>query len=173
MGPATLALIGMIAGSGMQLTGNFMTMKSANAEAEALRGQGDLAMMDAAMQAAQIQENARRLQATQAMKYTMSGVSVVGTPLHAIDETARKSQQEIAALLMRGFSMQDLYEGKASNLEGAGRGKMLGGIGSTALKMFQLYNMANGAGMFGNVDASGLEGVMVDSNAFDMSRLVA
>lgn len=138
-------LIAMGAGSALKLMGGYSTMKSAEAEARAMKEQGDLGLYESAYKARLIKEEAVNLQGEQTMKYIMSGVQIAGTPIAMLDDTINKAQRDIAITIQQGYNVKKLAYSKADNLKKAGRAAMLGEIADTA---FSIAGVMQQGGIF-------------------------
>lgn len=134
------------------IVGSGVNVFSAYQEAGALREQGDLYYSDSLKQSNQIALEANMYQQSQIMQYTMSGVSVQGTPMHALQHTIDQSQLEINSIMTRANNQRNLAYKKAGNLTTEAWGQALASIGSLALNTFNLYSEAKTGGIF---DTSG------------------
>ena len=127
--------------------GGGMSLISSNKQANAMKQQGDTALLESIQDASLIQEQGTQFQASQKMKYIMSGVALSGSPLVALDDTAYKVQQQINAIKARGAAQRDLMYSNADTTKSEGRLKFLSGLSNTATSSFQLYTGAKREGM--------------------------
>ena len=149
---ATTAALALTAAT--SVIGAGMNIHASGVEANALREQGDLVYNDYQIQARQIQTEASQYHETQIMQYTMSGVAIQGTPIHALQYTIQKSQEEVAALVSRGARERDLAYQKASRTESDGAVSALTSLASTALGISQVYTTAKAGGIFDSAGKS-------------------
>ena len=147
-----------------------MNIKASYTEANALREQGDLVYQDYQREANQVQNEANLYHETQVMQYTMAGVAIQGTPIHALQYTIQKSQEEVNSLLSRGARERDLAYQKASRTQSEGTISSLTNLAGTALGISQVYNTAKAGGIFDSAGkASHVWGTnMVDTLNNDM-----
>jgi len=148
MSATALTVGGMAVGGITSLVGNSMSLKASYAEASYMREYGDMQYYDALMEAKQTETEARQYKENQAMKYVMSGVSLRGTPMQALDYTSAQSQLEINQLKSRGQKLRELQYIKAQNLESSARGKMLTGLATSAFQLGSGLKTASEGGMF-------------------------
>jgi len=94
------------------VAGGALQVKSAMTEANALEKQGELAAYEAGQEAARLRESARQFQATQKMKYVMSGVIISDTPIQVLDDTKNKADEQIDSILKRGEAKKKLTSDK-------------------------------------------------------------
>lgn len=137
------AAIGSVIGGGMSLM-------ASNKQAKAMEQQGDLALVEGIRDAGLIEQQGRQFVANQKMKYIMSGVSIVGSPMLVLDDTAEKVKQEIAATKTRALAQRILAYDNAEVTANEGRAKFLSSLVSAGTSGFSLYSSAKSAGLFGN-----------------------
>lgn len=123
--PTALAL-----STAASLFGGYTSMIAAQAEAGALRQQGEAAYRDYLAQADKTVTDAGSYRETQAVSYLKSGVQLEGTPLGVLLETAARAQDEATALARRGYAERALAGDKANIAESQGRAALFAGIGS-------------------------------------------
>ena len=146
------------------IVGAGMNIKSSYVEAGNLREQGDLVYQDYQREANQVQAEANLYHETQVMQYTMAGVAIQGTPIHALQYTIQKSQEEANLIRSRGARERDLAYQKASRMQSEGVVGSLTSLASTALGMSQVYNTAKAGGIFDSAGkASHVYGERVDA----------
>lgn len=153
-GLATVYALTSAIGAGSQLAGGMSAMSASNKEAGALQRQGGLAFAEAKTAAAQRAEEVRHFQADQKERYLASGVTLEGSPLIVLEDTRRKGQAEVNAMLQRGREVQKMYGAQAQQARRAGRSAFLSGLlgavgtGASAYMAFQnpyLFGSAPGA----------------------------
>jgi hypothetical protein len=136
------------------IVGAGMNIKSSYVEAGNLREQGDLVYQDYQREANQVQRDANSYLQTQVMQYTMAGVAIQGTPIHALQDTIRKSQEEANLIRSRGARERDLAYQKASRMQTEGVVGSLTNLAGTALGMSNVYNTAKAGGIFDSAGTS-------------------
>lgn len=86
--------------------------------AYSLREQGDLAFDSVIAEASRVRTEANQYQAAQTMKYAMSGVSIQGTPMLALDYTSKQSGLEVNALVNKAANTKRVAYLNAALAEG-------------------------------------------------------
>ena len=147
MGP-----VGLAASAVLGVAGAGLNMYNSNLEAGALREQGDIQYNDYMLQASQTEQQAHLYHESQIMQYSMSGVSVQGSPMAALDYTVQQSQLEVNSIRAKAAATRDLAYQKASQTSSNGVAKGLLSLGTTALNVYSSYNLAKTGGIF---DGSG------------------
>ena len=137
------------------LAGNFMSAGNTDAESLAMQQEGDLALHESIIEAAQIEEQGIQFKADQKAKFIMSGVSLAGSPLIVLNDTSRKVQEEIDAVKIRGEAQRTLAYTRAAITKSEGWASLLSGIVKTGGSVLNLYGAAKGAGLFDKAPAKG------------------
>jgi hypothetical protein len=130
---AALAFAGASAGLSI-LSGLFGYLDAQDA-AEQAESRGRLLRMEAEADAERYAEQARGFKATQAQAFLKSGVTLEGSPLDILDETARVASENLSAMRSRAQAEQNQANAQAGQLRSQGRAALIGGIagaGSTA-----------------------------------------
>lgn len=86
--------------------------------AYSLREQGDLTFDSVIAEASRVRTEANQYQAAQTMKYAMSGVSIQGTPMLALDYTSKQSGLEVNALVNKAANTKRVAYLNAALAEG-------------------------------------------------------
>lgn len=152
LGASALGPAGLVAAGALGIAGAGYNIYESNVEANALRQQGDIVYQDYMTQANQVQLEAYHYHENQIMQYTMSGVSIQGTPMQVLDYTVQQSQLEINSIKQRAENERDLAYQKAAKTQFGGAAKAIIGLGTTALNIAGAYNTAKAGGIF---DGSG------------------
>lgn len=108
---SSTATAGLIAGTGGVLStaiGGMMERKAADKKAALIEEEGQVAYEAYIAEAARTRENANKYQANQTMKYVMSGVSISGTPMLALQYTSQQSRLEVEAIENRALRAKKL-----------------------------------------------------------------
>lgn len=103
-------------GAGLFTTiiGGIAEREAAETKANYILEEGQFAYESYIAEAARTRENANKYQANQTMKYVMSGVSIQGTPMLALQYTSQQSRLEVEALEVRAARTKRLAQLNAS-----------------------------------------------------------
>lgn len=103
-------------GAGLFTTiiGGIAEREAAETRANYILEEGQFAYESYIAEAARTRENANKYQANQTMKYVMSGVSIQGTPMLALQYTSQQSRLEVEALEVRAARTKRLAQLNAS-----------------------------------------------------------
>lgn len=163
-GEKTMGLISTLGKAGSSVAaligagGNYAAGRAANTAAEAeaanLYAEGDLHFEDHRLAAEQKAREVRDFEASQALAYSASGVTLEGSPALQLERTRRLGQQEINALMKRGESMRGLYRSKGIQTANAGRAALFGGQVKASSGLFQQLAAGAQIGMFGNKEVA-------------------
>lgn len=91
--------------------------RNAKREDGELLGQAKIVRQEARREAIRTREEIEYFRGEQAMTYNKSGVTLEGSPLLVLEETRRKGQEEIDAILGRGQAISDLYVKRGRNIQ--------------------------------------------------------
>lgn len=146
--------IAALIGAGGNYASGSAAGKAAEDEAKNLYAEGDLLFEDHRLAAEQKAREVREFEATQALAYSGSGVTLEGSPALQLERTRRLGQQEINALMKRGQSMRQLYRQKGMQTMNAGRAALFGGQAKAASGLFQQLAAGAQIGIFGNKETA-------------------
>ncbi len=130
---AALAFAGASMGLSV-LSGLFGYLDAQDAAAQA-ESRGRLLRMEAEADAERYAEQARGFKADQSVRFLKSGVTLEGSPLDILDETARVASENLSAMRSRAQAEQNDMNSQAQSFRSQGRAALIGGIanaGSTA-----------------------------------------
>lgn len=153
---STEGKVGLInSGAGLLTTiiGGIAEREAADTRANYILEEGQFAYESYIAEAARTRENANKYQANQTMKYVMSGVSIQGTPMLALQYTSQQSRLEVEALEVR-----------------AARTKRLARLNASAVRQEAEYSSYYrlGKSVTGMFDAIGRSGIFnQDEDPFD------
>lgn len=124
-----------------------------NQEADIYDLQAEQAAKEASAEAEIKMRDAQDFEAQQLLNYQGSGVMAVGgTPLEVANDTRRKADQEVQAILSRGKAQSELLRRKGGNIRNAGRADLLGTKSKWLAQEAQAgiqQASTRGSGMFG------------------------
>lgn len=151
MGWATAATAAI--GAVSKLAGGFSANSAAKQESQRQQQQGDILLTEAKESARIKADDVRHFQARQANAYASSGVTVgmtgyTSTPVQMLDETRRKGQAEVDAILRRGTAQRNLMYSEAAQTRQMGRASMFSGILGAAGGAFGTYTAGKEAGLW-------------------------
>jgi len=126
----TLLATAAVVGAASSVASGYSAKQAARREAGALQEQGNLALEESRLAAQQRADEVRKTAKKQKLAFLKNGVTLEGSPLLTIQETERQGQQEVDAIIKRGYALNDLYATRASITENQGRAQFIGGIGS-------------------------------------------
>lgn len=136
-----------------QVLGGFSSSNANRAEASALEQQADIALADAQILARQRAYDARRFQASQGSAYLNAGVTLEGTPVIVMEDTRAKAQEEVDAIMRRGYAQQNLYRTQAQMTRNKGRSSFISGILGAVGTGAETYLKGKQEGMWGSGNA--------------------
>ena len=87
---------------GLELLSGAFGLLAAEDRAQSLRSQARLTMLESEEEAARYASQAQSFRATQKLKYLKAGVSLEGSPLDILAETARVAAENISAIRAKG-----------------------------------------------------------------------
>lgn len=125
-----LALAG--ASAGLSILGGLFGYLEAQEAAEVSESRGRVLRMEADADAERYGEQAHQFKATQKLAFLKSGVTLSGSPLDILDETARVSQENINDIRARGEAQQADANTEASSFRAKGRAALLSGFTGAA-----------------------------------------
>lgn len=102
--------------------------KSADEEASNIRKQAGLQLEESRVEAERVGENFRKFQIKQKLSFLKSGVSLEGSPLLVLADTAEESKRQTDAILNRGTALAGLGRSRAKIAERGGRAKLLSSV---------------------------------------------
>lgn len=137
-----------------QLAGGFTAAQSGSAEAQRQEEQARLSLEESRRDAALRARDIQKFKAQQSHTYAASGFTLAGTPALVLEETRRKGQEEIDAILAKGQAEASLIQAQASSTRSAGRNAMIGGAFSAIGTGVERYTLGKRLGLFGNTSAS-------------------
>lgn len=103
-----------------------MQNEAVGQEAGALQKQADIALQEAGREAQIKARDVKEFREMQALKYSGQGVLLEGSPMIVLEETRKRGQQEINAILRRGAAQADLLRRQALMVQTKGRASLLG-----------------------------------------------
>lgn len=119
-------------------------------EARYQEQQARLLQAEADREARQKAREVSDFQSLQAHRYASSGITLQGTPLIVMEETRRKGQEEVDAIIARGKAQSELMRAKAKQTRSAGRNAMFGSFLSGIGGGFEAYLMGKRTGIYGS-----------------------
>lgn len=125
-----LALAG--ASAGLNLLSGLFGYMDAQDQAAQSESRGRLLRMEAEADAQRYAEQARGFKATQKLAYLKSGVTLEGSPLDILDETARVASENLSAMRARAQAGQNAQNAEADAARSRGRAALIGGIAGAA-----------------------------------------
>lgn len=126
MAGAALAYAG--ASAGLDVLSGLFDYLASQEVAAAAESRGRMLRMEADAEAERYGEQARDFKAQQALRFLKSGVTLSGSPLDVLDETARVASENISAIRARGSADQLEMDNQAAIARGSGRSALLKGI---------------------------------------------
>ncbi len=164
MGLATLAVLAIGAGAGIQAFGQIQQGKAADEQAKAeqaiLEHNARLKEREAAAELERSREEARQfgkegkvLQAKQQVGFAKGGVlTTVGTPALVLEETAQELEADRREILREGFLAESFRKDEASGLRFQGRAARVRGKNLKAASKLQAAGtLLSGAGQAGSL----------------------
>ena len=124
---ATAAL--MLGSMAMKVYQGYQAKKAGNAEARGIREQALLQQEETLREAGRVRNERRKFLAKQSLAFVKGGVSLEGSPLLILEETAIESAKEVAALKAQGASQLKFGVDRAERAKKAGRAKMFNYFG--------------------------------------------
>ena len=91
---------------------------------------GRMVRMEAEAEAQRYQEQAEHFRASQKLAFLKSGVTLSGSPLDVLDESARVEQENLSAIRARGAAGELDWNNQAGEARMTGRAALLSGITS-------------------------------------------
>jgi hypothetical protein len=119
-----LVMAGLSAAS--SIAGGIASNSAAKREASMMAQQSAIAMSEARRTAGQRAEDVQSFMSTQARGYSNSGVTLDGTPLLVLEETRRRGQAEVDAIMRSGRAQSSLIRQRAAQTRTSGRNALLG-----------------------------------------------
>lgn len=132
---ASLAFAGISAG--LDIIGGLFGFLAAGQAAAQLESRGRLLRAEAEADAVRHEERGRAFRAAQGVAFGKSGVTLEGSPLDILDESARITSENLSALRARGAAIEQAQNLKAASVRGRGRAALTAGFVSGA-KTFAL-----------------------------------
>lgn len=128
--PALLALTAFSIGS--SIYGGQQANKAAGQEAVLQRQQAAIAQEEANRDAGIHADERTQFLKRQKLAFLKSGVTLEGSPLLVLEDTQRKSQEEVDAMIRRGNAQYRLGNASADITESKGRAALIGAYGTAA-----------------------------------------
>lgn len=117
---------------GLSVIEGAFNQQAANATASVLRKQADLSKRETEADIVRYAAEAQTFKASQKLAYLKSGVTLEGSPLDVLDETARISSENISAMRAKGEATAAALRAKGREVKSAGRAALIGGITKAA-----------------------------------------
>lgn len=140
------AKIFAIAGTATSIAGTVISGISANRaaqeEADDLRLQAQIKQEESDIEADRLKTKHRKFLARQSLMFVKGGVTLAGSPLRVLEETAVEAQKEVSAVKRVGQAQFDFSQRKAARVEAGGRSAFLGslfGAATTGFKGFREF----------------------------------
>lgn len=115
---------------GLNLFAGIMGMSAADAEASSLRSQARLLQTESEADIARYARETETFKAEQAMRYMKSGVTMDGSPLAILDETARVASENISAMRAKTSAQAQAMRSRGASGVAASRVAFLGNLAS-------------------------------------------
>lgn len=125
----------MGASAGLDILSGLFGYFAAEEAAQAAESRGRMIRMEAEADATRFGEQARQFKATQKLAFLKSGVTLDGSPLDILDETARVAEENMSAIRARGAAGQLDADGVATQARLSGRGALVSSISKGAGKI--------------------------------------
>lgn len=127
---AALAFAG--ASAGLNILGGLFGYLAAEDAASISESRGRLLLIEADADAERYAEQARGFKASQKLAFLKSGVTLEGSPLDILDETARVTSENLSAMRARATAQGLEADAQASALRDQGRAALIGGVAGAA-----------------------------------------
>jgi len=124
-----LGILGLVSGLSSAVASRRVgriEQESFDEEAQAVQLQGQITLEESRVEAERVAEINRRFGEQQKVNFLKSGVTLAGSPLLVLEETARESAKEVAAIERRGLAQFGLASAKARILKKKGRARLIG-----------------------------------------------
>ena len=133
---------------GGQLFSGFSGSTAAGSEADSIEAQAELERSEILEEARRQKVQNRKFLARQSVMFVKGGVSLEGSPMLVLEETAEESEKQFAAGKRQAEARFKFGMGKAERVRAQGRGKLLGGILGGAGSGVSMFLKGKQAGMF-------------------------
>lgn len=125
-GPAALAMAAI--GAASSVASGIASNSAAKRESSMIAQQSAIAMSEARRAAGQRAEDVQSFMSTQARGYLNSGVTLEGSPLLVMEETRRRGQAEVDAIMRSGRAQSSLMKQRADQMRTSGRNALFGSL---------------------------------------------
>lgn len=142
---ATMAL----AGAATQIMGGMQANKAASQEAKLMTQQAELAQQESLREAEIKARDVRSFKERQSVIYAGQGITLEGTPLLVMEETARRGQEEVDAIVRAGKAQSGLIRARAQQTRRSGRNALFGSIGQAVGSVGNAFVTGARFGTFG------------------------
>ena len=109
----------------LNIVGGFVAKKAAARESKALKKQGNVAAEEGEREAQRQEAAGSRLQVTQSQGLLKSGVSLEGSSLLVLQDTAAQTAAQASATREAGIAQRNLARDRAKNIRIRGRAAVL------------------------------------------------
>ena len=151
---AQFAAVAMVISAATSVASGMMKNQEAKREARSLENQARLTEQEAEAEARIHEIRVRKFAANQKAAFLKNGVTLDGSPLMVLEETARIGGEEAGAIRRSGAARAQLFRENATQAKNAGRAALIGGLGDAA-GTFGTYTMgAKSAGITSGGGAS-------------------
>ncbi len=116
--------------------------RAAQEEADELRFQAQIEKEEAEVEADRLKTKHRKFLAKQSLMFVKGGVTLAGSPLGVLEETATEAAKEVSAVQRVGTARFEFGQRKAARVEATGRSAFIGslfGAASTGFKGFREF----------------------------------
>jgi len=124
------AIIFTVISAAATITQGFQQKESFDAEANLLEDQGRINAEESQAEAQRVANDRRKFRKKQKLAFLKNGVTLAGSPLLVLEETAFESQQEVNAIARRGTAQAKLQFQSAAIKRSTGRSAITSGIAS-------------------------------------------
>jgi hypothetical protein len=143
----TAALVAFtVISAGSKVLQGVQENKAAKAEAELLEQQGRIEAAEAQAEAQRVADERRKFQKRQILAFLKNGVALSGSPLLVVEETIRKSQEEVNAIATAGRARTMLRFQQAALERARGRNALIGGFLGAGTTLASSFIMARSIG---------------------------
>ena len=115
-------------GAAGSIYGGVSGLLASSREATLQREQGDIAVQEARVNAANEAWNLTQIVQKQRVAYLANGVSLEGSPALVLATSKTYAQEQVDSILRQGTARAKLMYGEAQNTENKGRAALIGGI---------------------------------------------
>lgn len=145
---ATIAIVGATVGAGASVYGGISAQKSANAEANLQKQQGDILLAESKTNAANETYNQTQAVGKQRLAFLANGVSLEGSPSMVLKDSTAYGQQQVDAILKQGQANYSLAYQSAAITKNKGRAALIAGLAGGVTDITSGVSNASKAGVF-------------------------